>query len=123
MEGKDMSSNPTAGIGDPYWYEWSVGLLYALDMLFPEENIKHVILQYGAMQGLDDVVLVHNDDQVECIQIKHTRGSDTLTVSNITSGLIQSMSNDWDNAKALGYSHCTAILFTKQNHRYTKINF
>jgi len=60
----EQENNPTVGIGDSYWYEWSVGLLYALDMLFPEKNIKHVILQCGAMQGLDDVV-VHNDDQVE----------------------------------------------------------
>lgn len=60
-EGKSMSGNPTAGIGDPYWYEWSVGLLYTLDMLIPGNNIKHVILQCAAMQGLDDVVVVHDD--------------------------------------------------------------
>ncbi len=49
-----MSGNPTAGVGDPYWYEWSVGLLYTLDMLIPGKNIKHVILQCAAMQGLDE---------------------------------------------------------------------
>jgi len=38
-----MSSNLTAGIGDAFWYEGVVGLSYALDMLFPEKNIKHLI--------------------------------------------------------------------------------
>lgn len=108
-----MSENPTAGIGDPYWYEWSVGLLYTLDMLILENNIKHVILQCSSMQGLDDVVVVYEDDQVECIQIKHTRVSDTLTFSNALA-LLKSMIGDWNNAKSQGYTHCSAILFTNR---------
>lgn len=109
-----MSDNPTAGIGDPYWYEWSVGLLYTLDMLIPENNIKHVILQCSSMQGLDDVIVVHEDNQVECIQIKHTRESDTLTFSNAIA-LLKSMIGDWNNAKSRGYTHCSAILFTNRS--------
>lgn len=111
---EEMSGNPTAGIGDPYWYEWSVGLIYTLDMLIPEKNVKHVILQCSAMQGLDDVVVIHNDNRVECIQIKHTRENDTLTFSD-ASGLLKSMISDWDNAKAQGYSHCSSILFTNRS--------
>ena len=26
-------NNLTAGTGDPYWYEWSVGLLYMVKMI------------------------------------------------------------------------------------------
>jgi len=38
-------NNLTAGIADPYWYEWSVGLLYVVDLLTPDSNIKSVIFQ------------------------------------------------------------------------------
>lgn len=108
-----MSGNPTAGVGDPYWYEWSVGLLYTLDMLIPGKNIKHVILQCAAMQGLDDIVVVHENNQAECIQIKHTRESDTFTFSDAID-LLKSMISDWNNAKSQGYTHCSAILFTNR---------
>ena len=37
-------SNLTAGIGDPYWYEWLVGVNYALDMLSPDTDVAYVIL-------------------------------------------------------------------------------
>jgi hypothetical protein len=57
-------ANLKAGIGDPYWYEWSVGLLYSLDMLNPDNDIRHVILQESHLQGLDDVVVVYNDNHV-----------------------------------------------------------
>lgn len=32
--------NLTAGIGTPYWYEWSVGLLYVVKMLNPDNQIN-----------------------------------------------------------------------------------
>ncbi len=35
-------SNLTAGTGTPYWYEWSVGLLYVVKMLNPDNQIKNV---------------------------------------------------------------------------------
>jgi hypothetical protein len=38
-------SNESAGIGDPYWYEWSVGLLYVLEMLDPSSGIAGVTIQ------------------------------------------------------------------------------
>lgn len=112
--GKGMPGNQTAGIGDPYWYEWSVGLLYTLDMLIPEKNVKHVILQCVTMQGLDDVVIVHENSQAECIQIKHTRESNSFTFSNAIS-LLKGMITDWNNAKSQGYSHRSAILFTNRS--------
>jgi hypothetical protein len=116
MGGEIMSSNLKAGMGDPYWYEWSVGLLYVLDMLIPEKNIKHVILQCSKMQGLDDVVVVRDDGHIEGVQIKHTRENDTITFSDVTSGgLIKSMSDDWERAMKQGYTHCTAILFSNRS--------
>lgn len=113
-------ANLKAGIGDPYWYEWSVGLLYALDMLNPDNNIKHVILQESRLQGLDDVIIVYNDNYAECIQIKHTRENDTLTFSNMTSksdekeSYLCSFCTDWDKAQTQGYSSCKAVLFTNR---------
>ncbi|WP_312421249.1 hypothetical protein [Anaerospora hongkongensis] len=121
-------ANLKAGIGDPYWYEWSVGLLYSLDMLNPDNNIRHVILQESQLQGLDDVVVVYNDDHVECIQIKHTRENDTLTFSDMTSksdekeSYLRRFCTDWVKAQAQ-YTPCKAILFTNRNigtNKYTK---
>lgn len=114
-------TNPNAGIGDPYWYEWSVGLLYSLDMLNPDKNIKHVILQKRRLQGLDDVVIVYNDDHAECIQIKHTREKDTLTFSDMIShsdtkeSYLRSFCTDWDKAQTQEYTLCTAVLFTNRD--------
>lgn len=114
-------ANLKAGIGDPYWYEWSVGLLYALDMLNPDSNIKHVILQESRLQGLDDVIIVYNDTRAECIQIKHTRENDTLTFSNMTSSsdekesYLRSFCTDWDKAQTQGYISCKAVLFTNRD--------
>ena len=114
-------ANLSAGIGDPYWYEWSVGLLYALDMLNPDNNIKHVILQASKIQGLDDVVIVYNDNQAECIQIKHTRESDTLTFSDMVynsdekESYLRSFCADWKKAQTQGYKSCKAVLFTNRD--------
>ena len=54
-------SNLTAGTGDPYWYEWSVGLLYMVKMLNPDNGIKNVVLQSQDSQSLDDVVITYED--------------------------------------------------------------
>ena len=40
------------GMGDPYWYEWSVGQKYIIDMLNPDNEIKHVELQADVALGL-----------------------------------------------------------------------
>ncbi|WP_366922799.1 ATP-binding protein [Metallumcola ferriviriculae] len=115
-----MATNSTAGIGDPYWYEWSIGLLHALDMLNPDNNIKHVILQANDLQGLDDVVVVYNNDDASCIQIKHTRESDSITFGDMVykteskKSLLNSMCSDWQNAQEKGYVSCKAILYTNR---------
>lgn len=73
------------GMGDPYWYEWSVGIKYIIDMLLPENGIKYVELQANVELGLDDVVVTYNDDNKRFIQVKHTRADNTLTFGNIVS--------------------------------------
>lgn len=115
-----MSNNNMAGIADPYWYEWSVGLLYALDMLNPDNNIRHVILQSKDMQGLDDIVIEYRNGSAHCIQIKHTREGNTLTFSDMIlksdgkKSLLDSMCRDWKNSFKLGYLRCRAVLFTNR---------
>ena len=46
----------------PYWYEWSVGQQYIIDMLNPDNKIKYVELQADVKLGLDDVVVTYEDD-------------------------------------------------------------
>ena len=40
-----MTRNPSASTRDPYWYEWSIGLYYALDMMDPDSEVKHIQVQ------------------------------------------------------------------------------
>ncbi len=53
------SAKTKPGMGDPYWYEWSVGQQYIIDMLNPDNNIKCVELQANVKLGLDDVVVTY----------------------------------------------------------------
>jgi hypothetical protein len=73
------------GMGDPYWYEWSIGQQYILDMLNPDSNISSVSLQENISLGLDDIVVKYNNDEILCVQVKHTRSNDTITFGNIVS--------------------------------------
>lgn len=47
-------SNATAGIGDPYNYEWSVDLIDLIDMLNPDNQIESVELQSDDSNCLDN---------------------------------------------------------------------
>lgn len=69
-------NNLTAGTGTPYWYEWSVGLLYVVKMLNPDNQIKNVVLQSDESQSLDDVVITYENGMKDFIQVKHTREDD-----------------------------------------------
>lgn len=57
------SAKTKPGMGDPYWYEWSVGQQYIIDMLNPDNNIKCVELQANVKLGLDDVVVTYEGGQ------------------------------------------------------------
>ena len=49
-------NNLTAGTGDPYWYEWSVGLLYMVKMINSDSGIKNVVLQSEDSQSVYDLL-------------------------------------------------------------------
>jgi hypothetical protein len=111
--------NNLAGIADPYWYEWSVGLLYALDMLDPDSNIKSVVLQASNLQGLDDVVINFNNGESECVQIKHTRENDSLTFSDLIRtekgvSYLSQFCSDWIKSLSSVYKNSKAVLFTNR---------
>ena len=67
------TSTTKPGKSDPYWYEWSVGEKYLLDMLYEESNIEAVAFQGNISLGLDDVVVYYKDESIKCIQVKHIR--------------------------------------------------
>jgi hypothetical protein len=64
MKTENTRNNPTAGIADPYWYEWYVGLYYALDLLDDDKCVSSVVLQSKDYQGLDDVMIHYLDDSI-----------------------------------------------------------
>lgn len=113
------SNNPTAGSGDPYWYEWSIGLLYIMDMLNLDNNIKSVTLQSREAQGLDDVVVKYNNDKTKCIQIKHTRVDDTITFGDMISfskkkpSLLKTLSVAWKEARS-NFGEIEPVLYTNR---------
>lgn len=85
-EGRGLiMSNPTAGIADPYWYEWSVGLKYIIQMLNPDNGIQSVTIQSDDAQGWDDVVVEYEDKHKLYIQVKHTRDNESLTFGDLVS--------------------------------------
>ena len=62
----------TPGIGDPYWFEWYVGLKNIINMLNPDNGIEYVIFQCSKYNTIDDVVVGYKDGGHEiCYQIKH----------------------------------------------------
>ncbi|ASV08090.1 hypothetical protein B2G50_00125 [Leptospira interrogans serovar Canicola] len=48
------------GIGDPYWYEWTVGLKSIVEMLNPDNEIQSVTFQANHISGWDDIVVRHH---------------------------------------------------------------
>lgn len=93
------------GMADPYWYEWSVGQLYIVDMLNPDSHIQYVELQKDVQLGLDDVVVTYDDGTTRFIQVKHTRAEDTLTFGDLVStketksSLLGELASSWGKEK------------------------
>jgi hypothetical protein len=106
-----VGSNETAGIGDPYWYEWSVGLMHVLNMLDPVNGIKSVTIQADELQGLDDVIVDYHDGRRRCIQVKHTREAASITFGDLVAeGLLKALALPWQQALHAGRP-CTAELY------------
>src|SRR6187401_2324685 len=72
-------NSATAGKGDPYWYEWTVGLLKVVEMLRPESGIYSVSFQVTGAKGWDDVVVRHADARRDFIQVQHSRVGRSIT--------------------------------------------
>lgn len=113
------------GMGDPYWYEWSVGQKYIIDMLNPDNEIKHVELQADVALGLDDVVITYMDGHKKFVQVKHTRANDTLTFGDLVTidtsnvdanshiSLLGELAKSW-NEEHSKYSTTDILLFSNR---------
>lgn len=89
-----------AGIGTPYWYEWTIGIIECLKML-SSYDIKSVVLQSSDFVSLDDVVINYADGSITNIQVKHTDIKANLTYSFLDSNgsLIKKLANEWNEKK------------------------
>lgn len=74
------------GVGDPYWFEWYVGLDYVISMLAGLDQIESVTFQEVGLEGVDDVVVRRSHGlPMVCVQVKHKKAS-TATANNLTFG-------------------------------------
>ncbi len=114
----------TLGIGDPYWYEWYVGLGHVIKMLNPDSGISCVIFQHNDYNTIDDVVVEYTDGNRQlCYQVKHQ--IETSSPNNLTFGkmltateddkkcLFEAMFDGWKDAKKAGIS-ISPVLFTNR---------
>ena len=87
---------PQHGIGTPYWYEWEIGVIECLKMLY-DDSIEYVIFQDSKYQSIDDVVVKKNGKTIN-IQVKHTDVDKNMTYSFLDKDdLLKSWAKDWQN--------------------------
>lgn len=92
--------NSSAGIGDPYFYEWTVGIEKVINLMIPEEKMKSVTLQSTMAMSLDDVVCEY-EDYFEYIQVKHSRENKSFGFSSLlhstdkNKSLMNKIANSW----------------------------
>lgn len=108
------------GMGDPYWYEWSVGEQQIVNMLNEDNNIEFVELQANVGLGLDDVVVTYSDGTVLCIQVKHTRADNTLTFADLTcpekktsKSILAELADSWQK-ESRNYTQVIPQIFTNR---------
>ena len=112
-------NSATAGKGDPYWYEWTVGLLKVVEMLRPESGIHSVSFQVTGAKGWDDVVVRYADGTGDFIQVKHSRAGRSITFGDLIgaddqgSSLLGSLFAAW-RAMKLKPGNEKCILFTNR---------
>lgn len=76
------------GVGDPYWFEWYVGLDYVISMLAESGDIESVTFQEAGLEGVDDVVVRRSNGlPMVCVQVKHKKAS-TSSSNNLTFGAL-----------------------------------
>lgn len=87
----------TPGIGDPYWYEWYVGLEQLIRMLNPDNSIEYVMFQSDIHNTIDDVVVGYTNKKEICYQVKHeigNQGRANLTFSKLIESTTSSNGNE-----------------------------
>ena len=108
----------SAGRGDPYWYEWFVGLIEIVEMLDPASGIASVAFQVSGIKGWDDVVVQLTDGR-RCYQVKHTRDENSLTFGDLISedekgeSLLRSLFTAWHTGN-FNDGRTTCILYTNR---------
>ncbi|BFT69146.1 dsDNA nuclease domain-containing protein [Paenibacillus sp. P36] len=112
--------NYDSGSHDPYWYESYVGLKYVLEMLDTDSGIEAVAFQVRTINKLDDVVVKYKDGRSLCIQVKHTRAENNLTLSDLirpssksSSSLLQDMAVAWQEGLK-NVPNCIPELYTNR---------
>jgi hypothetical protein len=109
----------SAGKGTPYWYEWTVGLIKVVEMLYPESGISTVSFQEAGIKGWDDVVVRYTDGRTEYIQVKHTREGANITFGSFLSVdeegvcLLESLYGAWGKMK-LTSANATCTIYTNR---------
>ena len=110
-------SNKSPGSGEPYWYEWTVGLCKIVDMLDTDSDIEWVTLQAHGIKGWDDVI-VRRTDRREWYQVKHSRVGNNLTFGSLVApgdsgpSLLSALYSAWSEMKLDALDRC--ILFTNR---------
>lgn len=122
-----------SGIGDPYWYEWYVGLENIIDMLNVDNEIEYVIFQKDLYDTIDDVVVGYKNRVEYCYQVKHEIGSRkryNLTFDKLIKekqsgehkkpSLLQSLAKGWKDANEA--DSIVPILYTNRTLGINKTN-
>ncbi|MDU4953522.1 MULTISPECIES: AAA family ATPase [Clostridium] len=123
------------GIGDPYWYEWYVGLENIIDMLNEDNEIEYVVFQKDLYETIDDVVVGYKNRMEYCYQVKHEIGSGkryNLTFDKLITGkqsgkdkkmsLIQALACGWKNASEVENKNIVPVLYTNRTLGKNKTN-
>ncbi len=100
--------NKLPGIGDPYWYEWFVGVKNVIKMLNPDNGIEYVVFQSSAYEAIDDVVVGKKENIELCYQVKHVRKENNLTFSSLIDkdeeskkSLLTSIAEGWEKTSKI----------------------
>ena len=108
----------SAGSGEPYWYEWTVGLLKIVEMLHSDSDILSVKLQAHGPKGWDDVVVQRTKGRRDFYQVKHSRAGTKFTFSSLVAtdageSLLQTLFASWKELK-LDPKRDRCFLFTNR---------
>lgn len=116
-----------SGSGDPYWYEWYVGLSYIVDMLYKPNTIESVTFQKDNFGSIDDVVVKRKESNtLLCCQVKHekitTQTKTSITFNSLITptkekkdSLINGLADGWMEVGAHEGASPDVILFTNKS--------